>query len=199
MPLPDRKETEIDLLPKANGSLGELHERESRIERCQRNAYYEIGLELAAIRDRGLYKAHREAPVAGRYSFTTFEEYCEQRWEIAYRTAKQLIEAAQVAEKLRNCADFLPARESHVRALLALDKDEDRAAVWQRMIGAKEITAKTIEAEVVKYKAEQEKNWITLEEWEKLSAPERAALVIARPDHHSTFNDQDNDNIEWAR
>ena len=54
-------------------ALEELLERESRIERVQRNAYYELGLELKAIRDKRLYRVPRDARVNGRYSFETFE------------------------------------------------------------------------------------------------------------------------------
>jgi hypothetical protein len=74
-----------------------------------------------------------EHPVAGRYSFTTFEEYCQQRWELDDRRVRQLVETADAASKLENFCRFLPARESHVRALLALDKDDERAEVWQRV------------------------------------------------------------------
>ena len=74
-------------------------------------------------------------PVAGRYSFTTFEEYCQERWEMSLRRSQELIETADAVSRLQKHAElraFLPARESHVRALLALDKDDERAEVWQR-------------------------------------------------------------------
>jgi hypothetical protein len=73
-----------------------------------------------------------EHPVTGRYSFTTFEEYCQERWEMAPQSAGRLITAADAAHKLNQLVHFLPTRESHVRALLALDKDDERAEVWQR-------------------------------------------------------------------
>jgi hypothetical protein len=50
------------------------------------------------------------------WSFKTFEQYCEQRWELGQSRAYQLIDAAQCAEKLHNCGT-LPARESHIRPL----------------------------------------------------------------------------------
>jgi hypothetical protein len=70
--------------------------------------------------------------VAGRYSFTTFEEYCQERWEMDREHARRLIVAAEAASKLHQLVDFVPSKESHVRALLALDKDDERAEVWQR-------------------------------------------------------------------
>jgi len=72
------QETELIPADRVEMNFSELLEREQRIERCQRNAYYEIGLELKAIRDRGGYKVQRDQPTAGRYSFTTFEEYCRE-------------------------------------------------------------------------------------------------------------------------
>lgn len=71
------------------------------------------------------------AAVAGRYSFETFEEYVADRWDIEYRRSIQLIDAAVAAENLNNCSPFLPTRESHVRPLLRLENEQERAAAWQ--------------------------------------------------------------------
>jgi hypothetical protein len=79
-------ENQIEVLPPVDREqLDNLLEREGRIERAQRNAYLEIGLELKAIRDGKLYATPRESAVAGRYSFTTFEEYVEERWDMEDR------------------------------------------------------------------------------------------------------------------
>jgi len=83
----------------------ELAEREGRIERAQRNAYFEIGLELAAIRDRKLY----------RREFETFENYVAQRWEWERQTAYRLIAAAECAHKVLSPIGVIPAKESHIR------------------------------------------------------------------------------------
>jgi hypothetical protein len=49
-------ENQIEVLPPVDREqLDNLLEREGRIERAQRNAYLEIGLELKAIRDGKLY------------------------------------------------------------------------------------------------------------------------------------------------
>ena len=92
---------------------------EDLVERAQRNAYYEIGLELRAIRDGGRYKIEREQQIGGRYSFQTFEEYCKERWDITYSRASELIGAASVAENLVNLRCFIPTRESHVLCVVA--------------------------------------------------------------------------------
>jgi len=192
----------LEILPAENysqESAGQLAEREGRIERAQRNAYYEIGLELRAIREGYLYKITRTRPVAGRYSFDTFEEYVEARWDMEYRRVVQLIDAAGAAQNLNNCSSFLPARESHVRPLLKLTSDSERAAAWQAVVGkhGRDITAKDVEAEVELLIAAKAKDWITLPEWEELGDDERRAALQVSGD--KVFNKQDTDSIEWAR
>lgn len=194
------KELEVVFSVNSN-QADELIEREERITRAQRNAYYEIGLDLKAIRDGRLYKAERSTPIAGKYSFTTFEEYCEQRWEMNTQAAWRIITAAEAAQKLNNFVNFLPTRESHVHALLGLDKDEDRVNVWKRIIeSGSNVTANVIKAEVERYMAERNKNWITLDEWNQLDESAQFSALKRKPDHSSQFNYQeDNVNIEWAR
>jgi len=69
----------------------------------------------------------RFKPVAGRYSFQTWEEYVSDRWEMTFQHAHRLIESAMAAESLKTSpiGDVLPARESHVRELLKLDSESD--------------------------------------------------------------------------
>lgn len=42
-----------------------------------------------------------------------------------------MIANAVAAENLANFPGFAPVRESHVRELLRIDGDDDRASVWQ--------------------------------------------------------------------
>jgi hypothetical protein len=78
---------------------------------------------LGAIRDGKLYRL--------RYNFGTFEEYCEERWDLGKIRPYQLIDAANFAAKVHNCELSMPSRESHIRPLLArLEVDDDRIAVW---------------------------------------------------------------------
>ena len=191
-------QTQLEIIEPAGSELANLIERESRIERCQRNAYYEIGLELKAIRDAGLYKIQREAAIGGRYSFTTFEEYCSERWEMNRERGRQLIEAADAVSKMPTIVGILPSRESHVRALLKLEEDNDRAEVWRRVsTSGDSITAKYVSEEVEKFQAEKKKDWITLDEWRLLEADVQESKLKTIGD--KTFNKQDSDNIEWAR
>jgi protein gp37 len=177
--------------------LTQLIEREGRIERAQRNAYYEIGLELKAIRDNGLYKQGRDRPISGKYSFTTFEEYCEQRWDMSVDRAAQLINASDASEKLRQLSSFLPSKESHVRELLKLDDDGHRAEVWKRVIeSGNTVTAKVVADEVVRFQNELDKDWYTLDEWNAIPEQHRAEMFYASD---KKMNKQDSTSIEWAQ
>jgi len=174
----------------------ELVEREGRIERAQRNAYYEIGLEYKQIRDKELYKTQRDKPISGRYSFTTFDEYVEERWDMKLRRVEQLIESCNTVVKLEKTQNFahIPTKESHVRELLKLESDADRALVWQSVVDSGEtIKASTVHDAVQKYQAAKEKNWLTVDEWK--SSEEKPLFAAS----NKTFNKQGNASIEWAQ
>ncbi|WP_151070625.1 hypothetical protein [Cupriavidus oxalaticus] len=135
---------DMDLLPARNMQIdAELREREQRIERAQRNAYLEVGRELRAIRDARLY----------REDFGTFESYCAARWEWEPQTANRIIAAASAAERLEPIGS-IPTCESHVRPLLRLPSDDERAAAWRTVLAEHpdgRITAKDVEAVVARH------------------------------------------------
>jgi protein gp37 len=175
----------------------ELSEREGRIERAQRNAYYEIGLELKSIRDSCLYKQGRDRPVSGKYSFTTFEEYCQERWDMTPQRSGQLIHAAECTQKIETIVSILPAKESHVRELLKLEDDGHRAEVWRRVVERDgTVTAKIVEEEVVRFQNELNKDWYTTEEWNAIPEDDRLRLFYASD---KKMNKQDSTSIEWAQ
>jgi phage N-6-adenine-methyltransferase len=99
-----------------------------RLLECERvierglNTFVEVGAALLEIRDSGLYKV--------RYG--TFEEYCRERWQMARRTAYQLMDAAEVVENVRNCAQ-IPANEAQARPLVGLPP-ETQFQVWQQVV-----------------------------------------------------------------
>ncbi len=191
--------SQIEIVPAVDQEkLGSLLEREARIDRAQRNAYLEIGLELKAIRDGSLYATARSVAVAGRYTFTTFEEYVEGRWDMDDRRARDIIANAEAANKIGDFSPVLPARESYVRELLKVESDEDRASVWMTVVGRGEtITGKIISEEVERFNANKAKNWLTAAEWEACDEHERERLFAMSSD--SAFNKQDNASIEWAQ
>lgn len=131
------------------GDLAQLEAAESRIDRAMLSAYMETGLALKEIRDGRLYKVPRSEQLSGRYSFDTFEEYLRSRWDMDRVRAFQLITAAEAVSKMLTIVNVLPARESHVRELLAIEDDSARAQVWGRIVASgKTITASLIAEEV---------------------------------------------------
>jgi hypothetical protein len=65
--------------------------------------------------------------------YPTWEEYCEKHLDMSKARSHQLIESAGIVDKLSTLVDVLPTKETHCRALLALESDDDRAAVWRRL------------------------------------------------------------------
>jgi hypothetical protein len=100
----------------------ELLQHETTVQQGLKS-FFEVGKALATIRDKKLYRA----------SHATFEEYCRGRWNIGRRSAYQLIEAAEVVENVRNCAQTLPANEAQARPLTSLPASQQVAA-WQRAL-----------------------------------------------------------------
>ena len=140
--------SQIDL---ASEDATALAQAEGRIDAVTRSAYLAVGLMLKTIRDRELYKVRRPEAVAGRYTFTTFEEYVEGRWDMDSSRARQLIGACDAVEAIKSVTNVtvLPARESHVRELLRIKSDSLRAEVWQGIVASgKTITSSLIAEEV---------------------------------------------------
>jgi len=84
--------------------------------------FFEVGNALMEIRDRRLY----------RETHKTFDDYCNQRWQIGRAQAYRLIGAAQVVEDLSPMGD-IPQNERQARPLSQL-APERRAEVWQRAV-----------------------------------------------------------------
>lgn len=85
--------------------------------------FMEVGAALLKIRDGTLYRS----------SHGTFEDYCRDRWNIARRTAYQLMEAAEVVENVRHGAQTVPENERQARPLTSLDPDQQSEA-WSRAV-----------------------------------------------------------------
>jgi len=78
---------------------------------------------LLAIRESKLY----------RQEYGTFEEYCQDRWNLSRPRAYQLIDAAAIAGRLSTIVDILPATESQARPLTQLEPEE-QAVAWQQAV-----------------------------------------------------------------
>lgn len=121
--------------------LSDLMEWEKPIEAGLRS-FVEVGNALAAIRDGKKYKA------AG---YTTFDDYCRQRWGIAKSQAYRSIQAAAVIGEMSPVGDVLPRTERQVRPLAAVADPEERAAIWEQAVensGGEQPTAAEVAAVV---------------------------------------------------
>lgn len=95
------------------------HDRnELAIERGLKT-FYDVGMALLDERDNRLY----------RESYGTFEDYCEQRWNLSRRRAYQLLDAANIVEDVKNFS-HPPERESHAAELVGLEPNDARTA-WE--------------------------------------------------------------------
>lgn len=110
-----------------------------------REAFVQIGLALAAIRDSG-----KPSVRLYRQTHATFEDYCKDRWSFNDSRARQLIIAARSYERIKSVKNLtvLPSTESHVAQLSRLESDDQAAEVWQKVVESvddpKDITAATI-------------------------------------------------------
>ena len=102
----------------------ELERHEAALENYK-EAEFEAGRALRAIRDKRLYRA----------THADFESYCAERWGFRGRNAYHLIDAADVLDDLTAAdgVDALPAYASHARGLATLSVD-DRVAVWKGLV-----------------------------------------------------------------
>ena len=125
-----------------------LQEAEARIEEAERNAYYVRGAALADIRDGSMWRE--------RYNYATFEEYCEERWELQRSAVFRLIGAAEFAAKVADRRLPLPSRETHIRPLIErLEMDEDRFTVWRDVLATTngdKIKARDIEDAISRFR-----------------------------------------------
>ena len=117
---------EQELLP--SSAKSQLQEQEEIIQ-IGLMGFFEAGAALARIKKGKLYDEG---------SYSTYSDYCQQRWGFSPSYANRLIRAATVVEKIRKVpiGTVLPQSESQARALL---KSENPADDW---IEAQMITEK---------------------------------------------------------
>lgn len=98
-----------------------LAQHEAVIERGIKT-FYDVGLALADIRDRKLYRA----------THGTFEEYAEKRWQMSRPRAYELMAAAEVVSGI---PDTLPKPENAGQAsALRRIPEVERAEVWRETV-----------------------------------------------------------------
>ncbi len=123
--------------------LNELQACEAVIRRGFQT-FYDVGKAFARIRDARLY----------RDKFDTFEAYCREKWQYGRDYADRLIAAAEIVTHLQTIDCPLPERETHVRPLIGLTK-EQAAAAWKEALElAREVpmTVKLVKGAAAKFK-----------------------------------------------
>lgn len=138
----------------STSEAGRLAELETVIERGLQT-FIEVGSALMEIRNSRLY----------RQMYTTFEEYCQERWDLRKSRIYQLMDAAEVVENLKSSTIVelssgnipLPVNEAQARPLAKLEVELQRQA-WQRAVETApqgRITAKHVETVVREFQAAQ--------------------------------------------
>jgi len=119
--------------------LQSLEDYEDIIQRGL-DTFIDVGNALLEIRDSRLYKA----------SYSTFEDYCKERWGWERRHAYRLIDAAQVVSNVSNWTQILPTTESQARPLTQLEPEQQREVWGLVMESGDKVTASRVQQEVDK-------------------------------------------------
>jgi len=85
-------------------------------------AFYKVGCALAKIRDSRLY----------RETYSTFEDYCKDRWDMSHQHADRLIGSSNVIENVTPVG-VKPANERQTRPLTKL-KPEQQQEAWEKVV-----------------------------------------------------------------
>jgi hypothetical protein len=109
-----------------------------------REVFIQVGQALLAIRDQRLY----------RESYSTFEDYLRQRWDLSRSYAHRMIDAAVVVQNLLPIGNIVPVNEAQARPLTTLSP-EQQAEVWNEAVKtapAGKVTAKHVQTTVKRLK-----------------------------------------------
>jgi len=139
--------------------MSTLASLEKKIETNIKKAWYDNGITMYEIQQRGFYKK----------KYGTFKNYLESRWGYKESHGHQLINSSVLYQELESYslrkkpefAEFskpknkqiLPKKESQVRELLSLKNLSEQVHVWANVVDTgKKITATLIKAEVDEFK-----------------------------------------------
>ncbi|MEU9670353.1 hypothetical protein AB0E25_33230 [Streptomyces bobili] len=147
-----------------------LSHNEAVIERGIKT-FYEVGVALADIRDRKLYRA----------SHRTFEEYCQGRWQMTGSRAYQMIDAANVVSTIVETEVQPPANEGQARELGRVPEPE-RAEVWAETVERTDgkPTAAAVR-ETYEQRQQTDDNLLDGNDWVQPAGPGFEAAVTAPP------------------
>lgn len=111
----------------------ELAEHERVIARGLKT-FVEVGSALMDIRDARLY----------REDYATFEDYCQQRWNMTDRRARQLMDAASTVQAIEETGTTVPATESQARELSGLEPELAAEVMTKAAESGEKVTAARI-------------------------------------------------------
>lgn len=116
-----------------------LAECEDIIARAMKS-FVEIGNALKKIHDERLYRLH----------YSTFDDYCVDRWQFKRKRAYQLMSGAGVVSTIVDTV--LPTKESHARELARAPEDM-RAEIWTVVLAETEFkpTASAVKTVVERF------------------------------------------------
>jgi hypothetical protein len=101
----------------------QLFEQHEEIIERGLQTFYAVGYALADIRDQRLYRAE----------YKTFEDYCQQRWNMSKSNANRLVQAASIVDNLAPIG-VKPQNEAQVRPLAKLETAEDQQDAWKEAV-----------------------------------------------------------------
>jgi hypothetical protein len=114
-------------------------------------SFYQVGSALAKIRDSKLY----------RETYSTFEDYCKDRWDMSRPRAYQLIDSSIAIDSVSTMVDKKPINERQTRPLTKLKTPEQQQAAWKTVIETApegKITASHVSRVVSKIRKESTEN-----------------------------------------
>lgn len=115
----------------------------NELERCEvvirqgLETFIEVGQAMTIIREKRLY----------RVGFSTFEDYCHEKWGMSKAYVNRLISATETISNLAPIG-VIPATESQARPLTSLEP-EIQLEVWKEVVHQSQETGKPITAATV--------------------------------------------------
>ena len=164
------------------------------------STFIKVGEALLTIKDRRLY----------REDYSTFDDYCRDKWRIASSRARQLMGASETVQDIKSVTTgntFLPTNERQTRPMARLTPDE-KGVAWQRAV--KEAEGKHPSGKMVE-RIVKEINPITKESQTKWVSKSKVSIggfsqVVAGddfsqydPDDTSSIADKYPPNVQQAR
>lgn len=98
--------------------------------------FREVAIAFSMIRDRRLYRIN---------GYSSFDEYCRNRWGYSDSTVGRIIEAARLCDSFEEIVTELPegrdvpmpTNEAQCRSLRQADSDEESFEIWDRVLELK--------------------------------------------------------------